>query len=248
MMDFLENNGYILSYALAIGVMIWGLVVQGSLKRKVASASKIQAGSYKTANQVVEEMLRSHGIYDIAIDHKPGQLTDCYSPREGKIYLSDTTYNQSSVAAIAVAAHEAGHAVQDAENMFIYRVRQMLAPLAGFSSQMGVWIAIIGVFLTQAATNERGEVTSGTGYMISTIGIIVYCIAFLFYLVMLPVERNASARAFKDMKEYRWVSEDQYRQAHSVLRAAGDTYAVALASAAVTLIRLIGMRGNGRRR
>ena len=248
MMDFLSDYGYILSYALAFGVMIWGLVVQGSLKRRVAAGSKIQAASYKTANQVVEEMLRSHGVYGITIEHKPGQLTDCYSPKEGKIYLSDTTYGQSSVSAIAVAAHEAGHAVQDAENMLIYRFRQMLAPLAGLSSQAGVWIAIIGILITRASTDEYGRVSSGTGYMVSTIGIIVYCVAFLFYLVMLPVERNASARAFKDMKEYRWVSEDQYRQAHSVLRAAGDTYAVALASSAVTLIRLIGMRGNNRRR
>lgn len=235
-------------YIGAIGIMIWSLIVQSSLKRKAANGNQIVAASGKTANQVVEEMLRSHGVYGIVIDHKSGELTDCYSPKEGKIYLSDTTYGRNTVTAIAIAAHEAGHAVQDAEGMVIYRIRQLLAPMAGLASNFGVWITIIGVMITAAATDNNGNVSSDTGYVISSIGIIVYAVAFLFYLFMLPVERNASRRAFKDMKEYRWVSEDQYSTAHSLLRAAGDTYAIALASSALTLFRLLLLRGSGRRR
>ncbi|MBQ1894849.1 MAG: zinc metallopeptidase [Clostridiales bacterium] len=235
-------------YGVAIGIMIWSLVVQSSLKRKAQKGSEVMAASGKTANQVVEEMLRSHGVYGIVIDHKPGSLTDCYSPKEGKIYLSDTTYGRNTVTAIAIAAHECGHAIQDAEGMIIYRIRQMLAPMAGFASNFGVWITIIGVMIMYASTDSNGNVNGGMGYTISTIGLVVYSIAFLFYLFMLPVERNASRRAFKDMKEYRWVSEDQYSQAHSLLRSAGDTYAIALASSALTLLRLLAMRGGSRRR
>ncbi|MCR5592418.1 MAG: zinc metallopeptidase [Saccharofermentans sp.] len=234
-------------YIYLIGVvviMIWSSAVQSNLQKKAAQGSQMRAASGKTANEVVEEMLRAHDIYGIVVEHKPGQLTDCYSPKEQKIYLSDTTYGRDSITAIAVAAHECGHAVQDKENMILYEVRQFLAPVAGISSRVGPWIVLIGVLLS--AYLERAG-NSGIGYFVSTIGIIVYSLAFLFYLVMLPVERNASERAFKDMQQAGWVSQDQFGIAHKILRAAGDTYAIALASSALTLLRLLVLRG-GRRR
>ena len=235
------------SYLLYIGgvfiVMIWSFAVQSNLKSKVKQGSTIRAASGKTANQVVQEMLNNHEISGITIEHKPGNMTDCYSPKEGKIYLSDTTYGKDTITAIAIAAHEAGHAVQDHENMPIYEIRQLIAPAVGVASRVGPIVCIAGVFLTAYAERSSGNI----GYTISTIGIVIYFIAFLFYLVMLPVERNASTRAYKDMKECGWVSDDQLSLAHKLLRAAGDTYAVALASSAVTLLRLLALRG-GRRR
>ncbi len=231
-------------YLLGAGIVfIWSMLVQANLKSRMNKAAQIRAGSGKTANQVVEEMLRAHDVHGITIEHKPGNLSDCYSPKEGKIYLSDTTYGRDSVAAIAVAAHEAGHAVQDYENMALYELRQLLAPVAGIASRVGPYIVLAGILVSYASQNG-GDI----GYMIGTIGIVVYFVAFLFYLVMLPVERNASKRAFKDMKEFGWVSDDQLSLAHKALRAAGDTYAVALASSAITLIRLLALRGRGRRR
>jgi len=235
---------YIIYLVCAGIVFIWSLIVQANLKNKMQKGSQMRAGSGKTANQVVEEMLRAHDVYGITIEHKPGNLTDCYSPKEGKIYLSDATYGRDSVTAIAVAAHEAGHAVQDKENMLLYEVRQLLAPAAGIASRVGPYIVLAGVLVSAYAQSG-----SDIGYTIGTIGIVVYFIAFLFYLVMLPVERNASNRAFKDMKEFGWVSNDQLSFARAALRAAGDTYAVALASSAVTLIRLLAIRNSrGRRR
>lgn len=233
------------TYLIGAGIVfVWSMIVQANLKNKMQKGSQMRAGSGKTANQVVEEMLRAHDVYGITIEHKPGNLTDCYSPKEGKIYLSDATYGRDSVTAIAVAAHEAGHAVQDKENMLLYEVRQLLAPAAGIASRVGPYIVLAGVLVSAYA--ESG---SDIGYTIGTIGIVVYFIAFLFYLVMLPVERNASNRAFKDMKEFGWVSNDQLSFARTALRAAGDTYAVALASSAVTLIRLLAIRNSrGRRR
>lgn len=233
-------------YLIAAGIVfVWSMAVQANLKSKMNKGSQMRAGSGKTANEVVQEMLSAHEVTGITIEHKPGNLTDCYSPKEGKIYLSDTTYGKDTVAAIAIAAHECGHAVQDHENMALYEFRQLLAPVAGIASRVGPYIVLGGVLLSAAAERSNG---TGIGYVISTIGIVVYFIAFLFYLVMLPVERNASARAYKDMKEFGWVSDDQLSFAHSALRAAGDTYAVALASSAVTLIRLLALRGRGGRR
>lgn len=226
-----------------VAVMIASFIVQGNLKRKAAQGSQIRAASGKTANQIVEEMLREHGVTGLSIEHKPGQLTDCYSPREGKIYLSDTTYNQSSITAIAVAAHECGHAIQDHENMLIYEIRQKLAPIAGICSQAGVWLAVIGLAVAQASSGG-----GALAYNICNLGILVYMGAFLFYLVMLPVERDASRRAYKDMKQAGWVGKDQEKFAYKVLRAAGDTYAIALASAAVTLLRLLTIRNSANRR
>lgn len=233
-------------YLIAAGIVfVWSMAVQANLKSKMNKGSQMRAGSGKTANEVVQEMLSAHEVTGITIEHKPGNLTDCYSPKEGKIYLSDTTYGKDTVAAIAIAAHECGHAVQDHENMALYEFRQLLAPVAGIASRVGPYIVLGGVLLSAAAERSNG---TGIGYVISTIGIVVYFIAFLFYLVMLPVERNASSRAYKDMKEFGWVSDDQLSFAHSALRAAGDTYAVALASSAVTLIRLLALRGRGGRR
>lgn len=234
---------YFVYIAAAVIVMIWSFVVQANLKSKVKKGSGIRASSGITANEVVEQMLRDHEIYGVTIAHKPGNLTDCYSPKEGKIYLSDTTYGSNSITAIAIAAHECGHAIQDKENMLLYEARQFIAPVAGIASRLGPYIVIAGMIVSYAA-ESMGKI----GYNICTIGIVVYFIAFLFYLVMLPVERNASARAYKDMKASGWVSDDQLSFAHKVLRAAGDTYAVALASSAVTLLRLLAIRGNGRRR
>ena len=100
--------GYFAYLIGAVIVFVWSMIVQANLKSKMQKGAQMRAGSGKTANQVVEEMLRAHDVTGITVEHKPGNLTDCYSPKEGKIYLSDTTYGQSSVTAIAVAAHEAG--------------------------------------------------------------------------------------------------------------------------------------------
>ena len=157
--------------------------------------------------------------------------------------MSDTTYGKDSIAAIAIAAHECGHAIQDHENMMLYEIRQLLAPVAGIASKVGPYIVLAGVLFTYAAERTRGNI----GFYIGTLGIVIYCISFLFYLFMLPVERNASSRAYKDMKVSGWVSDDQLSLAHKILRAAGDTYAVALASSALTLLRLLALRGGKRR-
>ena len=129
--------------------------------------------------------------------------------------------------------------------MFLYKIRQGIAPAANITSRVSVWIAIIGVVIMYASKSSLE--LNNIGYWICTVGIALYTVVFLFYLVTLPIERDASRRGLKAMRELGWVSDDQLKAAKSVLWAAGDTYAVALASAALTLFRLLLMRGSRRR-
>ena len=233
-----------LFYLLAIGIMIWSLIVRGRLNSLVKKYSDVPVASGKDANTCVQEMLASNEVYGVTIQATGGEMTDNYNPKQDTINLSETTYGKNSITAVAVAAPECGHACQAHSSMALYKVRQFIAPVAGITSKISVWITIIGVVIMYAAKSLE---MSNMGYYISTLGIVLYSIVFIFYLVTLPIERDASRRGLKAMREYGWVSDDQYKAAKKVLWAAGDTYAVALASAALTLLRLLLMRGRRRR-
>lgn len=226
-------------YFLAILVMVISLLIQFWLKATVSKWSKVDSGTRFTANDAVRRMFSENDINNIEIVAKSGSLTDCYSPNEGRIYLSEPVYNQSSVAAIAVAAHECGHAIQDKKGIAIYRFRQTLAIPASFCSQAGVYLAMIGLML------------AASGYLLGetvlNVGIIMYMVTFLFYVAMVPVEIDASRRGLKAIKENGFISDEYIGGARSVLTAAGSTYVISMVSAGVTLLRLIGMRGNSRR-
>ena len=231
-------------YIFAIAIMIWSLIVRGRLNRLVKKYSDVPVASRKDANTCVQEMLAANEVYGVTVQATGGEMTDNYNPKEETINLSETTYGRNSITAVAIAAHECGHACQAHSSMALYKVRQIIAPVASITSKLSVWIAIIGVVIMYAAKSAE---MSSMGYYISTIGIVLYSVVFIFYLVTLPIERDASRRGLKAMKEFGWVSDDQYKAAKSVLWAAGDTYAVALASAALTLLRLLLMRGRRRR-
>ena len=237
-----------LYYLLAIGVFVLSLVIQASLKSTFSKYSKVRSTGRYSADQAAAVILREAEVSGLVIKPISGSLTDNYNPKEGTINLSQTVYGQYSIAAIAVAAHECGHAIQDARNWGLYRVRQFLAPVAGIASQGGVYLAMIGLLIMGSSYYAETAGAFNLGYNIVTIGIVAYFIAFLFYLVMVPVEYNASNRALKIIKEMGLVGEDQVRDCKKVLRAAGRTYVIAMASAGVTLLRLLAMRGNRRRR
>ena len=234
-----------LFYALAIALMIWSFIIQGRLKSLVKKYSKVEAASGKDANTCVNEMLKANDVYGITVRAIPGDMTDNYNPKDDTINLSETSYGKTSITAIAVAAHECGHACLAHSGMVMFKVRQFIAPVASIMSKISVWITIAGVVIMYVAAKVSGA--SELGYLISTIGITLYSIVVLFYLVTLPIERNASRRGLKAMKELGWVSDSQLRAARKVLWAAGDTYAIALASSALTLFRLILMRGSRRK-
>ncbi len=230
-------------YILMIVLFVISLAVQGRLKSLVSKYSNVMVSSGITSNEAVAQMLRENDVGGIVIKHIDGELTDCYNSKEGTISLSNTTYGQNSISAVAIAAHEAGHALQDAAGMGAYKVRQFLAPAVNICSRLGIYVTIIGVMITYAARKNSGN---NLGYTISTIGIVMYSVAVLFYIVTLWIERDASRRGWKAMQQFGWVSDDQLAAAKKVLWAAGDTYAIALASSALTLIRLLAMRGKRR--
>jgi len=230
-------------YGLMIVMFLISLAVQGRLKSLVSRYSKVMVSSGITSNEAVAQMLRENDVGGIVIKHIDGDLTDCYNSKEGTISLSNTTYGQNSITAVAIAAHEAGHALQDASGMGAYRIRQLIAPAVNICSRLGVYVTILGVIITYMAGKHS---TSNLGYSISTVGIVMYSVAVIFYLVTLWIERDASRRGWKAMQQFGWVSGDQLQAAKKVLWAAGDTYAIALASSALTLIRLLAMRGRKR--
>jgi Zn-dependent membrane protease YugP len=234
-------------YILMGGIFILSLIVQNSLKSKFAKYSKVPLGVPMAGRDVANAMLQQNGCGDVQVTSVSGQLTDHFNPANRTVNLSEPVYGTNSIAAAAVAAHECGHACQASDGMPAYKIRQMIAPFAGIASKISVWIAIAGVFVMYLASRAT-SLSYDLGYWICTLGIALYALVFLFYLVTLPIERNASKRGLEAMKNCGWVSDSQLKAAKKVLWAAGDTYAVALASSAVTLLRLLLLRGGRRRR
>ena len=242
MLNNLHNGDKIMFYILMIAIFVVSLIIQGRLKSLVSKYSDVTCASGITANEAVQRMLNENEVSGIVVKHTDGDLTDNYNSKEGTINLSNTTYGKNSIAAVAIAAHEAGHALQDAKGMAAYRVRQLIAPAVNLCSTLGIYVTIAGVMISYAVEKNA----NGWGYNISTIGIVMYSVAVIFYAVTLWIERDASKRGWKAMQQFGWVSEDQLAAAKKLLWAAGDTYAIALASSALTLIRLLAMRGSRR--
>ncbi len=234
-------------YILAIGVYIVSMIIQARLQSTFKKYSKVRTTARYSADEAAEMILRDAEVTGLTIQPIQGNLTDNYNPKKQTINLSQSVYGSYSIAAIAVAAHECGHAIQDSRNWWFYRIRQFLAPIAGIASRGGVYIAMLGILIMAGGSYAEAAGSYELGYNIITIGIIAYFVAFLFYLIMVPVEYDASNRALKIIKEMGLVGEDQVKDCKKVLRAAGRTYVVAMASAGVTLLRLFLIRGNRRR-
>lgn len=234
-------------YILAIGVYIVSMIIQARLQSTFKKYSKVRTTARYSADEAAEMILRDAEVRGLTIQPIQGNLTDNYNPRKQTINLSQSVYGSYSIAAIAVAAHECGHAIQDSRNWWFYRIRQFLAPIAGIASRGGVYIAMLGILIMAGGSYAEAAGSYELGYNIITIGIVAYFVAFLFYLIMVPVEYDASNRALKIIKEMGLVGEDQVKDCKKVLRAAGRTYVVAMASAGVTLLRLFLIRGNRRR-
>ncbi|MCR5803658.1 MAG: zinc metallopeptidase [Clostridia bacterium] len=234
-------------YILAIGVYIVSMIIQARLQSTFNKYSKVRTTARYSADEAAEIILRDAEVRGLTIQPIQGSLTDNYNPRKHTINLSQSVYGSYSIAAIAVAAHECGHAIQDSKNWWFYRIRQFLAPIAGIASRGGVYIAMLGILIMAGGSYAEAAGSYELGYNIITIGIVAYFVAFLFYLIMVPVEYDASNRALKIIKEMGLVGEDQVKDCKKVLRAAGRTYVVAMASAGVTLLRLFLIRGNRRR-
>ncbi len=197
--------------------------------------SKVRSRTGMTGAEAAQRILQMSGIYDVRIEHIRGSLTDHYDPTHKVLRLSDTVYGSDSVAAIGVAAHECGHAVQHNTGYAPLQIRSKLVPAANIGSKAGIPLIILGAVL-------------GMNPVLIQIGIWVFALAVLFQVVTLPVEFNASGRALAMLGDYGMLANDEVRSCKKVLSAAALTYVAAAASAILQLLRLILMFGGNRRR
>ena len=221
-------------YILIIISCVIALIAQVKVKSTYNRYAKVASSKGMTGAMVAEQLLWSQGIYDVSVQRISGSLTDNYNPRYKTLNLSDSVYNSTSVAAIGVAAHETGHAIQHAQGYGPLSFRTALFPFANIGSRLS-WIFIIA-----------GLIFGSTNVLVD-IGILMFSLAVLFQLVTLPVEFNASSRALKLLESEGYLYGDENRQARKVLTAAAMTYVAAAATAILQLLRLIYLFG-GRRR
>ncbi len=208
-----------------IGVLI-SLWASAKVKTTYSKYSRVRSMSGMTGAQAAERILNYAGIYDVRIEHVSGNLTDHYDPKNRVLRLSDTVYNSASVAAVGVAAHECGHAVQDQKDYAPLRIRNSLVPVANFGT-MAAWpIIIVGLIF-------------GSSHFLVNLGILLFSLGVLFQLVTLPVEFDASHRALEMLGSTGILYGDEVRQTRKVLSAAAMTYVAAAAAAILSLLRLI---------
>lgn len=216
----------VLPFLLCLGAQIL-------VKSRYRRYSKVANMRGLTGAQAAAELLRANGITNVSIVPVSGSLTDNYNPKTNVISLSEGVYNSTSIAAIGIACHEAGHACQYAENYFPMRVRAKVIPAANIGSTIGMPLCIIGIIFSFS--------------MLFYIGIALYATVFIFQFATLPVEFNASSRALKTIKQRGLLGEDEYSGARAVLSAAALTYVAAMASSLLTIIRLLMIGGRRRR-
>lgn len=216
------------TYLLVLIGLVLSLWAQYMVNSRFKKYSKVRSSRNITGAEVAERILRSHGIYDVSIEHIAGNLSDHYDPRNKVLRLSDSTYNSTSVAAIGVAAHECGHAVQHTRGYIPVRLRSMFVPVANIGSYAS-WILIaIGLLFTGSSSQAW-----------LTAGIVCFAATVVFHIITLPVEFNASSRAVKVLENDGILYGDEIKGARKVLSAAALTYVASAATAILQLLRLI---------
>lgn len=222
-------------FLVLIGAMIC-LIASAGVKSTYSKYSRYRSMSNMTGAQAAERILNSAGIYDVSIRHVSGNLTDHYDPRNKTLNLSDSVYGSTSVAAVGVAAHECGHAIQHQKNYAPLTIRGALVPVANFGSTILLPLILIGLFFT-----------SNTGTLLINLGILCFSFAVIFQLVTLPVEVNASRRALKILGNTGILNSEELPMTRKVLKAAALTYVASAAAAILQLLRLVILFG-GRNR
>lgn len=223
---------------LVLPFVFLALIAQGKVQSTFKKYSKIGSRSGITGAQAAEAILRKENIYDVKIEHTSGNLTDHYDPRTKVLRLSDSTYSNSSIAAIGVAAHEAGHAVQHERGYVPISLRNAILPVANFGGTLSWPLIILGIFLSYSG----GEI----GYVLVQVGIVLFSAVVLFQIVTLPVEFNASSRALLLVEDTGLLNQDESSKAKKVLNAAAMTYVAAAAVSIANLVRLLVVFGNRR--
>ena len=213
--------------------LILSLLAQAKVKSTFAKYERVRSMSGLTGAQAAERILHSAGIYDVSIARVQGSLTDHYDPRTKTLRLSDSTYGSSSVAAVGVAAHECGHAIQHQQHYAPLGLRSALVPAANLGSTLAWPIFLVGLIASLP--------------FLTTAGIILFSLAVLFQLITLPVEINASRRAVQTVESAGVLGSSESSGVKKVLTAAALTYVASLAASILQLLRLVILAG-GRNR
>ena len=217
-----------------IGVVIC-MAASGRVNSVFSRYSRVRSHSGMTGKEAAERILRRNGIYDVQVIHIPGNLTDHYNPGKKTLGLSDTVYNSSSVAAIGVAAHECGHAVQHAAGYAPLSIRGALVPVANFGSALSWPLILIGLLMNSQMSG-----------LLINLGILLFSAVVLFQIVTLPVEFNASSRAVRVLESSGMLYPEEVGDVKKVLRAAALTYVAGAASMILQFLRLIIIGGRRR--
>ena len=219
---------------IVLPAMIFAFWAQIKVKSTFDRYSKTATRSGKTAYAAARALLDANGLYDVGIDRVRGHLSDHYDPRKKMLFLSEDVYDSKSAAAIGVACHEAGHAIQDAVNYAPLKLRMGMVPACNIGSTLSMPLFLIGLLLGSA------------GEILMFAGIACFSLATFFQLVTLPVEFNASRRALEGMQSHNLLYGEEVGMARKVLSAAAMTYVAALATSLLSLLRLI-LIANSRR-
>ncbi len=215
------------TYMLVLIGVVLSMLASAKVNSTFRKYSQVRSRSGYTGAMAAERILKSAGIYDVRIEHISGNLTDHYDPSNKVLRLSDSVYGQSSVAAVGVAAHECGHAIQHAKGYAPLKIRSAIVPVANFGSKISWPMILLGLFLGSA------------GNTLIQLGILFFSAAVAFQLVTLPVEFNASSRAVEILGSSGILYEEEVRHTKKVLSAAALTYVAAAASSILQLLRLI---------
>lgn len=221
------------TYILVLIGVVLSVLASSRVKSTFAKYQRVRSMSGITGAEAADRILRQAGIYDVRIEHISGSLTDHYDPRSKVLRLSDSVYGSASVAAIGVAAHECGHAVQHEKGYAPLAVRSALVPVANFGANLAWPIFLLGFLFSIGPLLD--------------IGILLFLAAVLFQVVTLPVEFNASSRAIRLLENNGILYGDEIRGTKKVLSAAALTYVASLAASILQLLRLLILAG-GRRR
>lgn len=232
--------GYYSSMIVLIPAMIFTMIVQGRIKRAYSRYSQVENSRRLTGAQAARMMLDANGLSGVPINILNGgdDLNNYFDPRSNSVNLSQAVYHTDSIAAMCIACHEVGHAIQHATNYAPVRIRNGIVPLVNLTSTCSWPLIMLGLIFS---TSSR------YGSLLFNLGALCFVFVILFHLVTLPVELNASNRALKQMTSIGMVSDFDYSGSRKVLHAAAMTYVAALATAVASLIRILLIRGSNDR-
>ena len=219
-----------------LACVLLSALASARVKSTYLKFDKARIRSRVTGFEAARRLLSAYSADDIKIGKVNGQLTDHYHPTKGIVNLSESTYDSSSVAAVAVAAHEIGHVMQKKERYWFYNLRTALVPITNFGSMLAMPLVLIGILMNAYVSSTDN---SDLGFYVAMIGVILYGTSFLFTLVTLPVELNASRRAGEMLLQQGIITPDELPAAKKVLLAAAMTYLVAMFTSLVYFLRFL---------